>query len=388
MTAVATVCMFAFAALVCGLLLAFVPYLTRRNECFAVTVPTAAQADSRLVSLKRRYAAIMVAVTVASTAVSTVAGLLIVWGTGQPGGALGGMADGAASGLGVSLVCAALLVPAIVSFALMLSSRKRVMNVKRAEGWAAGQRERTAVIGEEDVPGPVPLAWNLLYVAVVLLTAAIGLALYPAMPDMIPMHADFSGNVNSYVEKSAGTVFGFPLAMEAFMALVFFGCHAMIVHSKRPTDPGAPATSALAYGMFARAQSVFLLVTGVLVSGGIGVGFMLSSAGVVTLGQMGTALMVVCALVLVGAIALSLVYGQNGARLFRRMQGDNRLPDDDDERWKLGVFYVNPDDASVFLPKRFGIGWTLNFARPAAWATVLGLVALTAAFVAVVWLLG
>ena len=50
------------------------------------------------------------------------------------------------------------------------------------------------------------------------------------------------------------------------------------------------------------------------------------------------------------------------------------------------MFYVNPDDASVFLPKRFGIGWTLNFARPAAWATVLGLVALTAAFVVVVWL--
>ena len=70
------------------------------------------------------------------------------------------------------------------------------------------------------------------------------------------------------------------------------------------------------------------------------------------------------------------------------MQGDDRLPDDNDERWKLGVFYVNPDDASVFLPKRFGIGWTLNFARPAAWATVLGLVALTVVFVAVVWLLG
>ena len=97
MTAVATVCIFALVALVCGLLLAFVPYLTRRNECFAVTVPTAAQADSRLVSLKRRYAAIMVAVTVASTAVSTVAGLLIVQGMEQPVGALGGMVEGAAS---------------------------------------------------------------------------------------------------------------------------------------------------------------------------------------------------------------------------------------------------------------------------------------------------
>lgn len=35
----------------------------------------------------------------------------------------------------------------------------------------------------------------------------------------------------------------------------------------------------------------------------------------------------------------------------------------------------------MFLPERFGIGWTLNFARPAAWAIILGGLALTGAFV-------
>lgn len=39
---------------------------------------------------------------------------------------------------------------------------------------------------------------------------------------------------------------------------------------------------------------------------------------------------------------------------------------------------------SVFLPKRFGFGWTLNFARPIVWAIVVGLVGLTAAFVVLV----
>jgi len=43
-------------------------------------------------------------------------------------------------------------------------------------------------------------------------------------------------------------------------------------------------------------------------------------------------------------------------------------------RWRCGgLVYYAPDDPAVFVPKRLGIGQTLNFARPAAWA-FLGLV--------------
>ena len=31
--------------------------------------------------------------------------------------------------------------------------------------------------------------------------------------------------------------------------------------------------------------------------------------------------------------------------------------------WKLGIFYFNPDDPALFVEKRFGIGWTVNFAN-------------------------
>lgn len=81
---------------------------------------------------------------------------------------------------------------------------------------------------------------------------------------------------------------------------------------------------------------------------------------------------------------LSLVYGQAGSRVFKRMQEDGDLLVDDDVRWKLGVFYFNRDDASLFLPERFGFGWTMNLARPAAWAFILGGAAITAGFIAVV----
>ena len=51
------------------------------------------------------------------------------------------------------------------------------------------------------------------------------------------------------------------------------------------------------------------------------------------------------------------------------------------------MFYVNGDDASLFVPERFGIGWTMNFGRPGAWAFVAGIVALAVAFVVVLALL-
>ena len=55
---------------------------------------------------------------------------------------------------------------------------------------------------------------------------------------------------------------------------------------------------------------------------------------------------------------------------------------DDDDHWKLGIFYWAPEGASLFVPERFGVGWTINCARPAAWAIFGGVVVLTAVFVA------
>ena len=36
--------------------------------------------------------------------------------------------------------------------------------------------------------------------------------------------------------------------------------------------------------------------------------------------------------------------------------------DDDDSFWILGFIYNNPNDPSLFVQKRFGVGWTINVA--------------------------
>lgn len=51
----------------------------------------------------------------------------------------------------------------------------------------------------------------------------------------------------------------------------------------------------------------------------------------------------------------------------------------DPQYWKGGVFYFNPDDPSLFVKKRYGFGWTLNFGRRISWL-ILAVPVLTALF--------
>lgn len=365
----------ALTVAVTGVLLAITPWLMRRNECFAVTVPESAQDDPRLRAFKLDYAKKVLVITAVCTIVTAASSFTA--GDDETG----------------ALVYSAVLTVSVfalifVGFGLMLHYRKKVQAVKKAEGWAARAQQAVALVSEEEVPAAVPLIWNVLYIPIILATVAVGVVGYPAMPDKVPMHYDFAGNVTDWADKGFG-VAAFPALLAVFMAVVFVFCHWSIIRSKRPTGLGSPATSAFAYGMFARANSAFLLVGGLVITAACGLGFMMSMVGYIPM-SVALALIMLASFVLVaGSIVVSVVYGQAGSRLYKRMQeaggksADDVLLADDDEHWKLGIFYVNPDDASLFLPERFGIGWTLNLGRPAAWAILVGVVLATIVFVAV-----
>ena len=67
------------------------------------------------------------------------------------------------------------------------------------------------------------------------------------------------------------------------------------------------------------------------------------------------ALIFAVTVIFVGAtIAVSVVYGQSGSRLVKRLEENGDIIADNDEHWKAGIFYWNKDDASLILPKRFG----------------------------------
>lgn len=227
----------AFIPLV-GLTMALTPRLQPRGEVFSVSVPTSAWDDPRIRRLMNRYVAIVIAATV----LFTVAALALCL-----------MGNVEAS---LAVVVVASLALLAIGYGLILRYRAKVQGLKRACGWVAQSQQHVATIGEgvEQAPRPISLAWNWLYVPLVALTAVVVAVGYGSMPDAIPMHVDVSGNVTDMVPKSP-MVAAFPVALEVFLAAVFAFCHWTVLRSKKGLEPGLPASSSWAYGMFAYAQT-------------------------------------------------------------------------------------------------------------------------------------
>lgn len=344
-----------------GIVFSLTPYLMKKSELFAVTVPESAIHDSFLAGLKRRYMFIVLAATALLTVLS-----------------LGFFAFAKQLEALVCVISGSLILVAL-SYVLMLYYRKKVIQYKREQGWEAKRKESVAVINEQEVPGAVSITWNVLYLPVFIVTALIGYLGYDAMPAQIPMQMGFNGEIGNWMDKSP-LVIWVPVFIELFFAACFVIAHWAICRSKRPSDPTSPLASSYAYGMFARSQSLYLVVGGLLMTAAM-ITMPLTFMGILTLMQAALLIMLAALVLSLGAVIISLVYGQGGSRVFRRMQESEQLLADDDYFWKLGIFYFNPEDPNWFLPARFGIGWTCNFARPFVWVLTAGVILLSVVFI-------
>lgn len=363
----------ALMPLAVGVILAFTPWLMPDSECFAVTVPHGAREQDPLRRYMRSYTCCIAALTALCVLAWPVA--LMRYGSD--------LAASQNTKLLSALSLVTVLLPCVVSVILMQYFRARVLAVKQARGWKPERELSAAVVGPEDIPRPISLAWNLLYIPLVLAMVAFALINYDRFPDMVPMNMDLDGSVATYVPKSPRTVL-FPALVTAFMGAVFTLTHWGIMCSKKPLDPDAPASSALAYGRFARLQSIEMVVGGLGLSALIGFVFYASSIGAITMPVAATAIMLVTVAFVVAVFAIAVFTGQSGAR-FAVTMNQGGMARDDDRYWVLGMFYCNRNDPSIFLPKRFGVGWTMNVANPLSWVLVAAIVLLCAALC---WLTG
>jgi uncharacterized membrane protein len=75
-------------------------------------------------------------------------------------------------------------------------------------------------------------------------------------------------------------------------------------------------------------------------------------------------------------LARLLLAGQGGSQGLAADSGAPQGDRSDDHRWAWGLIYFNRADPAFLVEKRFGIGYTFNFAHPITWA-VLALIAAT-----------
>ncbi|MDH6143757.1 putative membrane protein [Kitasatospora sp. GP30] len=280
---------------------------------------------------------------------------------------------------------------AAVSTVGYLRARRAIRAVKRGEDWYGGLRQVVAVdTSLRTEPVRYPWRWAVPALLVTAVTAVLAAVEYPSMPDRLPMHYATRGNADRLAEKSIGTAFApvfIQLALTGLLLLVTW----LVLRSRAELDPARPAASAARHRRFVVRTAGSVMVLGACVNLGILAAAWQSWHGDLSFSPFPVLAPIMAGLLIVVAIAART--GQGGSRLATGARdgaagepADPRVVAPDDDRyWRAGgLFYVNRQDPSLFVAKRFGIGWTINFGNPRCLLLVAGL----AVFIVTLQLIG
>jgi uncharacterized membrane protein len=356
-----TVFMTVFPILLIGLIGWLLPALVPRSVPFGVRIPGARAKEPVIARQRRRYRYGVAALTLAVSAV------VLATGNRPPLG-----------GLGVAAELA-------VGFALFQVARRRIMAAKHREHWFGGLRQ--VVVTDTSLrtnPESFPWRWAAPSIVLTVATVVIAILRYPHLPARLATHFGAAGQADRYAPVSPASVFG-PVVAQVVGTALLVGLAALVLRSKAQLDAEDPQTAGTRHRRFISAGARALLVGAACLS----VAFLLTSLTAWNIVNLARPARVLVAIVpLLGVVVLVAVLvrvGQSGSRLriranpgsgsVRRTSVVNR---DDDRYWRLGLFYFNRDDPSLLVPHRFGLGWTLNLARPAAWAIIAATIGLPA----------
>ncbi len=184
--------------------------------------------------------------------------------------------------------------------------------------------------------------------AAIIAAGIAGAALYPSLPDPVPTHWNAAGQVDAWSAKSFWSVFGTLVIAAGIVGILFASSYF-----------SAPGES--------RAQRHLLVTSLGCLQVSLGAG--LAALALCTWLAPGVALpfYLVLAAMIAGILATLVVLGVRLARgAASRTESDSATdaPAPEwagDPHWRAGFLYVNAADGRVVVPKRYGLGWTINF---------------------------
>ena len=216
--------------------------------------------------------------------------------------------------------------------------------------------------------------WFAPHILLVAVTAGITAWREPALGEWIPVHWDFLGNI-TFEEKGFLSLYQMVL-LQVFLVAAFYALLMMTASSKKVIRSEDPQASRRASYQFKKLWCAYLIAIGFLSIALIGL-LQFAVLELCPFSWLLPGIAVFSVLSGIPAVALVFYTGQGGSRLLHIDGRSNAIdPREDDRFWKLGCIYYNPDDPSLMVEKRFGIGWTMNMARPITWMVLGGIILL------------
>lgn len=341
-------------------ILLLVPSMARRDLLFGVTVAHNARDTAEAKAIIRRYR-----IGVLLIAIAQAIGLALLWMLASPH---------FWSSLWIVVIPLALaLIPNIPYLLAWRSSRALAVALPptSAPSPSAGLRPRRYA-------DYVPLVWEALPLALIALTASYLAITYAAAPAIIPTHFDAAGNPNAFSAKSIGSYFMLVWTQLFLYTLITFLSVLTVGAKAQPTTADETFRRRMLRYLFG-IKTLMIAMMAVLA-------YAIAQSALNGYANTGWILWVVIGVVVVvlgGAIWLAITTGQGGSRLGgNSANATDRM---DDRYWKLGGIYVNSNDPAIFVERRVGLGWTINFGNPRGLLVMFFILALPFAFTAFIF---
>ncbi len=334
---------------------AFLPKFLRESEAFGIYIPDTHVKDQRIVHMKNRYTQLIL--TSGIVILMIFIGWLWMFRPAEEQIVFSGMV--------------AQMGALIFSMGLYAKNHISLANWKKNEKWTEGQNERKVV--DLQFREQLKLLPSLFFIIPMLITlglGVLGLSQYDTLPNQIPTHWGPSGEVDAFAEKSWGSVSALPIMTLLLQGMMLFfngamkqsGAKIQVRHKKRSREQQLAFRKYSSWLLFVVTITVTLLMGYLqltiiypeIMSASVTLGF--------TLGYL--------VIILGSVLYYTVKVGQSGTRIAvetHDVNPKNVIDMDDDQYWKFGLFYVNKDDPSILVEKRFGIGWTVNMGHKGSW---------------------
>lgn len=333
-----------------------VPYLVKRTVIFGVTIPEQYLRDNKLTQYKKQYSIFTIIIGLIALAA------YIVWAVNNQ------LFEEQIVIVGTFIEFGII----IISLSLYFYFHGKVKQLKQINKWTENLKQvkvtDLSIRSQDEM-----LPW-FVYLFPMIIT--IGLIVYTVMnynilPDQIPTHWGPTGEPDAFTAKTPFTAVQMP-GFLLLMQIMFLGIHIGTKKSGiKLSATNAVASRRRQLGM--RKYSSWLMFFVVLVMTMLFTFFQLTTIHKDLFA--GTSMQIIIpfgflALILIATITFSIKVGRSDKEIDPIIEGD--ITDIDEDRyWKGGLWYFNKNDPSIFVEKRFGVGYTLNFANPLGYLIVL-----------------
>ncbi|TWE12956.1 DUF1648 domain-containing protein [Rudaeicoccus suwonensis] len=283
----------------------------------------------------------------------------------------------------VGLAVGTLGMVAAGALALIWCRRSIIMTKRESHWYDDVSVVASASVSPQAHATPRRVWWSIgVALLVQAVAAAVGVARWSQLPQRFPVHFGISGRADSWADKSVMTVFG-PLLIGLVVTVVLGVL--LVILAKLPPRRYADGDQG---GAKQRAESTLRVTTTILSGAVVLVATMFAVVGTTTYLTVPDELRGV---VVIAMTVVMLAFAGFAVVRATRLRGEHQVvvtsesstksgtsaadSPDDDRVWKGGLVYFNRDDPAVFVPKRVGVGYTVNVGAPAGMALTIALLA-------------